>query len=152
MAVNFNFIYRIALLTLLAFQVQSRMDLPTCEEYGGICVPEDSCDGLVSFAVCPGETDVCCKRARPDECSGNPVPLKCEAAYEGVCQRDCVDGRIETGSCGGDCKCCGCKISEECMKASGHCVSRDDACLGRVIPEWCAGKMCACCVPQFIEN
>ncbi|XP_064079339.1 balbiani ring protein 3-like [Macrobrachium nipponense] len=86
----------------------------------------------------------------PSNCTQIPIPEECKL-YDGVCHRECRDGRIPTGVCRGDCKCCGCPIKDECKKRSGVCVASPDVCYGEIVPEWCGGERCVCCLPGLVD-
>ncbi|XP_066981098.1 uncharacterized protein [Macrobrachium rosenbergii] len=156
---NFRFFFSIALLMLLAMAAQSDKNVPKCEENGGFCVPRDLCNSESEFLYCDGENEVCCrynplsktKRSPRDigvPCWHTAPPEKCEVDYNGVCQSTCEDGRIPTGVCSGDCLCCGCPTTDKCRESSGYCTVNRCSCDGIIIPNWCIGEKCICCLPE----
>ncbi|XP_066981025.1 keratin-associated protein 10-7-like [Macrobrachium rosenbergii] len=126
-----------------------------CLENSGYCIPSfDTCIGTTIQELCAGENCTCCL---PPEliiggCPGILPPKECLFDYDGVCQKECEEGRIPTGFCGTACQCCGCPITDECKAYLGYCTTKSDTCDGASIPELCSGENCTCCLPEDTKN
>ncbi|XP_037796502.1 keratin-associated protein 5-4-like [Penaeus monodon] len=111
------------------------------DAFGGRCnIWDRSCD-FRNPCLCTGLRCSCCINCT------NQINTSCRDRYAGSCKKSCDETELEIDDCKAGCKCCGCKISQMCLDAGGHCIVGRKGCNGRVT-RCCEGKNCYCCIPK----